>query len=466
MGKRFNTLETMRILLFHPTIMYQAIETMNRNNERYIKEITLAVIIRQYSKPLEEVERKRLALVFSTSNLLSANIIADVDKRNDDRVLLFQDAILTLFRLCKASLSQEITDTKLRSRIASLRDTRNRLETSSFVENDPDYLELTEDILEQLSNLLGMLRTNIVAMKLIGEKLENMTAFASKSPGNFTAYRQTMFEEITHLFDRHIKPTLKFLDPDILLNDGGSNLFETIKQIETEYRTNNKHDIGTQVFRYSMSLTSTYKPIQKIERQVDHFLRKTRVGMLQFNAMESQYRKLLELYQTTQRSNLNASFMDGSYFSQTRHFSLGIKKQSRPKAYQFGHSIDYYENIFAEIRLRLSLNKAPLPNLEIHSESSFNQHAEKRLKRVELLYDWLQQQSFRPTTDMVATLHYRLHEWLDDYSFPDLLMAVTRLSYKTDWKYQLITSNHYSYVTINDDSFIYRKRRLEIVKEG
>ncbi len=454
----------MRILLKHPTIMYDAIEEMNHKNQRYIKEVELAINIRQYCKSLNKVEKKRLAIAFNTDNLYHANIITNIDKRDNERVLLFHDAILMLFRLCEASLYQEITDAKLQSRIASLRDARNRLETSSFFNSDPDYLELTEDILEQLSNLLGMLRTNVIAMQRINEKLENMTATVSKSPQDFTAYRKTLFQKITYLFDRHIKPILNFLDPEIRLKDG-SNLFKTIKQIETKYRSENKQDIAIQIFRYSMSLTSTYKPIQKIARQVDHFLRKTRMGIIQFNAMESQYQKLKKLYQKTQQSNLSISYMDGSNFSKSNNFVLGLRKQARLKAYQFGSSISYYENLFSEIQLRLSLNKVTPTDLNINGESYFKEKSDDRLQRIELLYQWLQQQSFRPTNDMVATVHYRLYEWLDDYSFPDLLIAINKLDYKTDWDYKLITTNHYSFISIDNQSFIYRRCRLEIAED-
>lgn len=464
MNKRFNTLNTLRILLAHPKIMYQCIESMNRHKENYIKETTLAVIIRDYLRPLGTLEQQRLRIAFDINNLRDANIVADIDKRDGNRVLLFQESVLMIFRLCETPLYQEIADAKLRSRLVSLRDARTRLESASFVVSDPDYRELTEDILEQLGHLLGMLRTNIIAMQQIGVKFENMSAEASKSPDNFTTYRQALFENIAHLFERHIKPALHFLDQNSRLHDG-SNLFETLTEMERSYKANNKHDIAHQIFRFSMSFTNTIKPIATVARQVDYFLRKTRLGMLQYNAMEHHYQDLLKLHQQTQSSNLTITYMNRRDFSRQNNFVCGLKQHRRPQTYQFGESVSYFENFFAEIDLRLSIDQRDNPARVKVGESHLDPQLARRIQRAERLYEWLSKQTFHPTKDIVAVLHYRLCDELEGYHFPELLMAITRLDHKTDWDYKLITSNRFLRISLQDDAFIYRQRQLALKKE-
>jgi hypothetical protein len=61
---------------------------------------------------------------------------------------------------------------------------------------------------------------------------------------------------------------------------------------------------------------------------------------------------------------------------------------------------------------------------------------------------------------MIATLHHRLYDWLEGYHFPDLLTVIIRLNHKTDWSYELITTNRFAYITINNDAFLYRRRKL------
>jgi len=460
MKKHFSTIETLKILLAYPRVMYQCIEKMDQADDRLIDESVLAVAVRQHIEPLEATEQKRLLSAFDTDNLSHANIVSDIDKRENGRFLLFQESILTIFRLCEASLYKEVTDAKLKSRMASLWDAESRLESATFAENDPDYIELTEDITEQLGQLLSLLRNNIIAMERIGEKLEGMTADASRSPDKFPEYRQTMFEKTTHLFDRHIKPTLTFLDPKVRLLGGKSNLFDTLKQIRERYRINSKNNIADQILRYDISFSNAFLPIQKVERQVDHFLRKTRMGMLQYNAMEANYQMIKALYAKTTTSNLKNRFMDGSEFCASSKFALGIKQHNRPTCYQFGESTSYYENIFAEIELRLSLIDSNHQSL-FSSDSYKDETSGKQLARAEMLYEWLASQPFRPTKDVIYVLHNRLGDWLDGYQFADLLTAMIHLSHKSKWDYKLITTNQFSYITIDDEAFIYRRRKLE-----
>ncbi len=460
MKKHFSTLETLRILLSYPDIMYQCIERMDRVGNKHIDESVLALTVKQQIAPLEMADQQRLLNAFDSDNLYHANVVSNIDKREDGRYLLFQESIITLFRLCEASLHQEITDAKLRSRMASLHNVRNRLMSASFLEKDPDYSELNDDITEQLGSLLGILRNSILAMQRIGEKLEKMTADASKSPDEFSYYRQTMFEETIHLFDRHIKPTLVFLNPDSHFSGGGTNLFNTIKEIQTSYTINHKHAMAGHVFSYLMSLSNLFKPVQKVERQIDHFLKKTRTGMLQYNAMESAYQILKGLYDKTQTSSLKHLYMDTKHFNQFPEFVLGLKQHNkRPQTYQFGDSFAYYENVFAEISLRLSQLDIKQPSLS-HGDYFKDNQSQQRLERSNYLYQWLDKQTFRPTKDLVATLHYRLEGWLEGYCFTDLLIAMIRLNHKTDWNYQLITTNHFFYITIESNAFVYRQRLL------
>jgi hypothetical protein len=62
---------------------------------------------------------------------------------------------------------------------------------------------------------------------------------------------------------------------------------------------------------------------------------------------------------------------------------------------------------------------------------------------------------------VVYVLHNRLSDWLDGYQFADLLTAMIHLSHKSEWDYELITTNQFSYITIEDEAFIYRRRKLE-----
>src|SRR5690554_7317453 len=79
--------------------------------------------------------------------------------------------------------------------------------------------------------------------------------------------------------------------------------------------TNDNHSLADQIFRSSLSLNALYKPIQAVAQEVEHFLRKTRRGMAQYNAMEHFYGKLRELKDDTETLSLRRKWLEGGDFA-------------------------------------------------------------------------------------------------------------------------------------------------------
>ena len=365
-------------------------------------------------------------------------------------------------RACNASLYQELTDARLRGHLVTLRDVRNRLEISSFSEADPDYTELRDDLNERVSQLIGLLRQNVLRMQTISAQLADLSGDASRAPEKYLEFRQNLFEQIVTLYERHIKPTLVFLNPDTRLPDG-SNLFETLEAMVRLLESHDDHSLADQLFRSSISLNALYKPIQAVAQEVEHFLRKTRRGMAQYNAMEHFYGKLRALKDDTETLSLRRKWLEGGDFARSTGFLVGLRAQQRPKHYAFGQSASYYQLLFSELELRLSdlRRKAEVPVLQEVDGSG--RHSRIDVQRINQLYQWLETLELRPTTDLVRELHGRLDGFIPGYRFPDLLAALNRLVNAPPEGMQVTTTNRFRTLEQAPDSeqFVYRKRRLE-----
>lgn len=462
MSKLFNTLETLRIALDHKAVMFSAIRAMDRSGDRYINEAQFALTVLKHMNNLDATEQQRVQIAFSTENLLQAHVLADKDSHNGITRLIFQEAVIGLFRLCDASLYQELTDSKLKSRLAGLWRVQERFTsgTLSFYEGDPDYTELVDDTFEQLSMLLDVLKRNVVRMRALSQEFERMSTEACKDPHSFVQFRQDLLTNVTKLFERHIKPTQVFLNPQVRLEDG-DNLFDTMSSIQTAFEANDKLDNADQLFRFSVSFAGIFKPITEVAHQVDQFLRKTRASMAQFNAMEHQYQRLLEAYSETLDHKLNKTKIDSS-FAKALDFINGLKKSQRPKDFRISDSTSYFENLFAEIEVRLEDKLAA--TLPQQTESWLSEENSNKLKRSLALYDYLSELKLRPTDDLTAALHYRLKDGFADYQLTDLLSAVTKMR-KAPEQYQLRTTNKKAYISHHDDIFVYRRKRLLSTQE-
>lgn len=462
MSKRFSTLDTTRLLFDHPKILFRMIERMDRNEARYIRESDLVAEVMDYTRTLGNADRDRVRLALNTDNLFRSGLVIDIIKAEGERRLVFQDALINLMRACNASLYQELTDARLRGHLVTLRDVRNRLETSTFSDADLDYTELRDDLNERVSQLIGLLRQNVLRMQTISAQLADLSGDASRAPEKFLEFRQNLFEQIVTLYERHIKPTLVFLNPDTRLPDG-SNLFDTLEAMVRLLESHGDDNLADQLFRSSISLNALYKPILAVAQEVEHFLRKTRQGMVQYNAMEHFYGKLQELKSETETLSLKRKWLEGSDFARGTGFLVGLRAQQRPKHYAFGNSSSYYQLLFSELELRLSdlRRKAQVPVLQEVDGSG--RHTRIDVQRINQLYQWLETLELRPTTDLVRELHGRLDGFIPGYRFPDLLAALNRLVNSPPEGLQVVTTNRFRILEQSPASelFVYRRRRLE-----
>ena len=68
-------------------------------------------------------------------------------------------------------------------------------------------------------------------------------------------HKEKMLAQITHLFERHIKPTQNFLNHSTRLAKG-TNLFATMESFKKAFSGNDKHALSSQILRYSMSFSN------------------------------------------------------------------------------------------------------------------------------------------------------------------------------------------------------------------
>lgn len=464
--KKFNTLETLRILLEHPNVMFNVIRLMDQDKVRYISESQLAQQILHYAEKLEPTEQQRLTLAFDTDNLLQSHILADKDVYQGTCRLTFQEGILGLFRLCETSLYQELTDSKLKSRLAALWRLQERVNGAelSFIDNDPDYSEFVDDLMQQLSELLSVLKQNIDRMRLLGRDLEAMSAASlnnnlidSDSIALNNTNKEKMLAQITQLFERHIKPTQNFLNHNSRLAKG-SNLFETLDNFKLAFSGNSKHALSDQIMRYNMSFSNIFLPITNVAHQVDQFLRKTRAALLQSNAMEHFHQKLNLAYEQTLARNLNKTKIDNVLVKEF-DFINNFKRVAKLKDFRVGQSSSYFNNLFSELSLRLeslTLEKT-LENFNLTAVK--NDTESKSLQRALAIFEQLNNIKLRESDDLCAMLHCRLSEDFSEYQLADLIGACQLMQADQD-EFMLKTINKKAYLRHNDEIYLYRRKKV------
>jgi len=479
--KKFNTIETLRILLTHPKILFNVINIMDKAKVRFINESDLAQQVLLYSNKLNDTEKQRLSLAFATENLLQSHILMDKDIYQGVCRLSFQEGIIGLFRLCENSLYQELTDSKLKSRLASLWRLQDRIINAelSFIDDDPDYLEFIDDLVQQLSELLSLLKQNIDRMQYLGKDLEAMssqsqnqaktlnhneitgqTTVQAANASSNKAQKEQMLTQISHLFERHIKPTQNFLNHSTRLAKGG-NLFETLECFKQAFSGNDKYELSSQMLRYSMSFSNIFVPITEVAHQVNQFLRKTRTALLQSNAMEHFHQKLIAGYEKTLDKNLNKTKIANTLVKEF-YFINNLKRVTKLKDFRVGQSTSYYNNLFTELSLRLealNLTGELTENEYFNLNASVDNSESVSLKRSLAMFDHLNAIKLRESNDLTAMLHCRLVASFPDYHLADLINACQLIQEQQN-DFNLQTINKMAYLRHGDDIYLYRRKKV------
>ena len=444
-------------MLERPNIMFNVIKQMDRQNERFISEAALALTVLEDIKSLDKKEQQRFKLAFATENLANSHIVADQDQFDNVNRLMFQEAVLSVFRLCETSLYQELTDAKLKSELASFWHIQSKLkaESCSFNILDPDYTELVEELLQKLGSLLDLLKRNLVRMQNINSDLEQLSIDVSKEGIDFSEYRQKLLDDVTRLYERHILPTQKFVNPDVRLIDG-DNLLATINSIKILFDSHGKHELSDQVFRYSLSFSNIINPLKDVSNQINGFIRKTQKSLTQFNAMEWHFERFKQKYEETLDGRVNRTKVNSSFAKETQ-FMNNVKRIPRPKTLKIENNESYFHNIFTDLTYKIEDQLLTSENIiDAEGEALISFTSKDRLERARQIYQLIEKLKLRESKDVIATLHYRLKDLLPKYHFVDLINAVVHYR-KTilDGK-QLIKTNQKSYIHHDNEYYVYR----------
>lgn len=444
-------------MLERPNIMFNVIKEMDRHNERFISEAMVALTVLEDIKNLDKKEQQRFKLAFATENLANSHIVADQDQFENVNRLMFQESVLSIFRLCETSLYQELTDSKLKSELASFWHIQSKLQATncSFNALDPDYTELVEELLQKLGSLLDLLKRNLVRMQNINSDLEQLSIDVSKEGIDFVEYRQKLLDDVTRLYERHILPTQRFVNPDVRLVDG-DNLLATINSIKVLFDSHSKHELSDQIFRYSLSFSNIINPLKDVSNQINGFIRKTQKSLTQFNAMEWHFERFKQKYEETLDGRVNRTKIDSSFAKETP-FMNNVKRIPRPKGLKIENNESYFHNIFTDLTYRIEDQLMVTDDvIGADGEALISFTSKDRLERARKIYQLIENLSLRESKDLIATLHYRLKDLLPKYHFVDLINAVVHFR-KTilDGK-QLIKTNKKSYIQHNNEYYAYR----------
>jgi hypothetical protein len=463
--KQLGTVETLSVILEHRKIMSECIKEMDLRGVNYIPEQAIFQRVKAYTELVKPDLKRRLRIAFSTTNLMQAHIVMDVDNSQGEHRLYFQTSVLDVVRLCDVSLYKKLTDVQLQTHLAFLNQAFQQMSSGSlnFMDHDDDFVEYIDNLFMNIGRLLSDIRQNVVKMQSLGKELEKLTANSVKvgiDTHEYIEAKQRWLNEIVKLYERHILPVLLFLNPDTSY-EGMDGLHAILSKLSELLENNMQTQLANSCQAYALSLLNFYQPIESTANAVNRFIHKQRDSIKRFNAIEHFYqRHLMVELRKTQSHNLNKKLLSNNGIV-SPHFSPGIKAFSRPVGYAFNDSPAYFKNLFNELAARIQDIDALGDLSKVFSQSSNNNASELQLHRYYALQNVLSKITLRETNDLTNMLHQRLKDDFEAYRLFDLISGIQFFSNKHT-SMQIKHTNHFASAEFNQQVYQYRKIRCEI----
>jgi hypothetical protein len=464
--KRFGTIETIQVIFQHPDTFFDLIQIMDERKELSIPEHDLLYRVEKAIRTAAPKEKKRIHLAFRTENLAGSGLMS-IDKKAGVPHLYFDDSLIQLIRICDRSLRQDLTNAKLKARLSSLRELKRQIIESNLNSDNDDFLEACQAMSGELNSVIRLIHGNIRDLELdVSKRMEDISgAMALADEKLSVTQHYNLLGQITSIHQRHILPTLEFLNPSIKLRDG-ENLHETLEALGQAYRSHAHYELADQVDRSLISLNETYKPIQTIAKRVQDFVAKNQRALRQHNAMEEGFEELRNLITETQTSHLNRIQMHGDEFVEKTGFMSGLISRNYPSVLPLYDDPSSIRLLDSDLEARMEdagrVNEAPeLPTFT----SERNDNGQER-DRGKLLYDWVKGMTIPETNDLMRHLHERLHAFVGGYeSMVDLMEAMSFVMNDKRRPINVRVINRFK--TIEDDGrhMIYRLRRVSTISK-
>ncbi|HIF9430979.1 TPA: hypothetical protein ACX6R9_002948 [Photobacterium damselae] len=466
--QRLLTIPTFSIMLEHHTIMRDVIRTMDESGEPYVREASFISRLHRYIQGQSKDKQKQLRTAFSSDNLLATHILVDKDEFGGESRLIFDRAVIGVFRLFDRSLFQDLTDVALKIQLGGIRLLLEKLQSGTmlFSNSDLDFKELIDELFRQLSELLNSIRLNLVKMQTINQELSDASELAAKShnPQVFSALQQESIEKISLLLSRHILPTRQFLDEKSRLKDG-LNLFECLQSLRSQFDQHQDYQRANAMLRYEVSFNSFHKQISKVSQSVDQFLARSKKRLQQFNAIEGAFSELVNALDAT-KQNLKRSQIDGQFARDNGTF-MGLMQQARPKVLRISSSEAYLNNVVSDIEARVVDRSLLEQSCYVDLVSVKDNSTEQRLARAEQIFELVKNMKMAEYQDLTLSLHRRLKDSFSDYHFVDLLEGLSfilRSEAMLDGHAVKMT-NFRQRLAHGDNIYLYRKIRTERVTQ-
>lgn len=380
-------------------------------------EFPFAAYVQFYNKRILTQDNDSLKNIFSLRNLLEGGIFTHHDKVSG--MLVMSKVVYDLLVFLDVSRNKELSHAKFESlRQQTEQLTINILGHEIGSQPYKDELALFWDL---ISEILTTVKENI---RVLHHKVDEVAVqYGQFEAGGKNTSVTELYETAHKLHERHVKPCLEFINPDIQLIKA-KNFIESVDSLMAYFRHSGHEAVAIAISYKLTAVTSYYKDIETISNRLLTYLYSLAEQRRYFMAIEQRYNELLQtfesfyrhggqknVYLTPELNDINDMTCFDGLSSHKQSFSARFERHPEKSVQQFKH---YFETIQEKpIKQKMDISQAPKP-----PDKTLENRKNKILQLISVIT------SQQDIDDIHQYIHEYLQRRLPDYSLIDVLYGL------------------------------------------
>lgn len=388
---------------------------------------------------ISEVDKRRLFNTLSLDNLERNGLLNYMDKRTGRFRL--QDFALEMLRHLDSKRLRELSSAELNQLMKQLEECYRQVSNPNvmWITGDDSFEELVESVYYNLQYVASKLKSNVRALKGQAERLASTVDQQEFNDMEQTDQVRLALGEILRIHERHVTPTLQFLDERLDISRSRTELFGNnapmglVKKIIDRFSERKLSDHVIRLQRIQLHILGMGREVSEIAKGLDSYIKYAEAERKRYNQTEQLYTALKNAVQEKQTGQLRDFLLKPSHSVFQSVAPLGeIKSFARAQTANINWPKERGTFALDEVlRVRISTEQSKTETTVSNTIEPVSEKEIKERQTISRILKAMEKYDFSQShADSYLKVHEHLSATMEEYSLAHLIDAIPFLSGK------------------------------------
>ena len=304
---------TLITILEHKNLFFALMDKVERQQNNPSMEFTISdynQLLVKSTAHLDKKDQQKQLDTLSLDNLEQNGLLNYQDSRSGRFRL--QDFVLEMLRHLDNTRMRELSSAELNQLMAQLEQCYKQVSSyhMEWAPGEPQFEEMVEAVYYTLQHVDSRLRIALRALRGQAERLASKVDEQAFTDLQQADQMREALKSILHIHERHVTPTLQFLDErldihrDVTELDGSHAPMALVRQIIDRFRQRKMTEHVSRLTRVQLHILSNAQEVGDIAKSLDTYIKFAEDERRRYNRIEDLYNALRSAVQERQTGQL------------------------------------------------------------------------------------------------------------------------------------------------------------------